>query len=76
MNISTKEDAIAGPFKNLQSELCHISPLMSRPKGIHARRVILDLLCGEGDSVNGFTPRGFCDSKQYELTLPNLDCLI
>ena len=68
--------AMCGPFNELSFKRCHVSPLTSRPKDEDVRRIIVDLSFGEGDSVNGCTPRGVYDGKEYVLTLPSLDYLL
>ena len=71
-----KLGAMLGPYEALPCGDCHVSPLMTRPKGEHDRRAIVDLSYGDVDSVNGQTPRSVYDGSPYTLTLPSLDYLI
>ena len=54
-----------GPFDEIPSTQCHISPLMSRPKEGTKGRIILDLSFGDSDSVNGITKRVSYDGWNY-----------
>ena len=65
-----------GPWNKLPLEECHVSPLLSRSKDNDSRQIIVDLSFDPEQFVIGRTPRGFYDGQPYELTLPNLDCLL
>jgi hypothetical protein len=64
---------LLGPFKDPPFHpWTQISPLMTRPKrGSTERRVIVDLSCPEGASVNTFTPRELYCGEPRKLELPS-----
>ena len=51
-------------------------PLLLRPKDYDSSRIIVDLSYDPEKSVSGQKPRGFYDGQPFELTPPNLDCLL
>ena len=69
-------DAILGPLDQWTVPGCPVSPLMTRPKDIDKRRIIVDLSYGGQDSVNGLTAKVYYDGRPFALTLPSLDYLI
>ena len=65
--------AILGPFKHIQEEGFHCSPLLTRPKDTDKRRVILNLSHPQGCSVNDFVDRDKFDGSEFALKLPTIE---
>ena len=70
------EHALLGPFSQPPHALYHCSPLLTRPKGEHKRRVIVDLSYGDNNSVNGATAKETYEDVPFTLQLPTLDHLL
>ena len=69
-------DAILGSLDQWPVPGCHVSPLMTTPKDIDKRRIIVDLSYSGQDSVNGLIAKAYYDGRPFALTLPSLDYLI
>ena len=65
--------AILGPFQHPPHPLFHCSPLLTRPKDLYKRRVIVDLSYGDGDAVNKMTEKGVYEGQAFTLQSPSLD---
>ena len=63
---------LLGPFTGPPHPEYHCSPLMTRPKDIVKRRVIVDLSYGD-DSVNGSTDRELYEGEPFQLQLQTVD---
>ena len=68
--------AIIGPVDQVDSDLYHCSPLLSRPKDNHKRRIILNLSHPHGNSVNDSVPRDRFDGKHFTLRFPSVDTIV
>ena len=68
-----KHNAMIGPFMHPSHPLYHCSPMLTRPKDISDRRVIVDLLCRDTDAVNRVTERDTYEGVQFTSQLPTLD---
>ena len=66
-----KLGAILGPFDKPMGNL-HCSPLLTRPKDVDSRRVIVDLSWPPDDCVNKNVTHEY-DNVPFDLTLPNID---
>jgi hypothetical protein len=72
-----KQGAIIGPYNINEFDNIQISPLMSRPKDITKRRIIVDLLYpySYGSSVNNVTSAETYLDIKYALKLPTVDTI-
>jgi hypothetical protein len=72
-----KQGAIIGPYNINEFDNIHISPLMSRPKDITKRRIIVDLSYpySYGSSVNSVTSTETSLDISYTLKLPTVDTI-
>ena len=61
--------AILGPFDNIPHHEFHCSPLLTRPKDLNKRRVILNLSYPSTNSVNDNVTRNLFDGQQFLLKL-------
>ena len=68
--------AILGPFDNIPYHEFHCSPLLTRPKDLNKRRVILNRSYPSTNSVNDNVTRHLFDSQQFLLKFPALDNII
>ena len=68
--------AMLGPVSDLRAEEVHCSPLMTRPKDIHKRRVILDLSYPKGASLNDQVDRDRFDHNEFALKLTCIDDIV
>ena len=68
--------AMLGPVCDLPAEEVHCSPLMTRPKDIHKRRVILDLSYPKGASLNDHVDRDRFDQNLFALKLTSIDDIV
>ena len=65
--------AILGPVDNIPHEQFHCSPLLTRPKDINKRRVILNLSHPYGNSVNSHVDADNFDGSPFILKFPTVD---
>ena len=65
--------AILGPVDNIPHEEFHCSPLLTRPKDINKRRVILNLSHPYGNSVNSHVDADNFDGSPFILKFPTVD---
>ena len=66
--------ALLGPFSSKPHPEFHCSPLLTRPKDIDKRRVIVDLFFGAGDTVKQATSKYTYEDIAFTLQLdPTLD---
>ena len=72
----TKEGVLLGPFTEVPHDELHVSPLMSRPKDISDRRIIVDLSFGDSEAVNTHTERGSYEGIECRLQLPTIDHIL
>ena len=64
--------AMLGPFDQVNTPFYHCSPLLTRPKGNNDRRVILNLSCPAGASLNDAVTKHLFDGKFFTLKkIPN-----
>ena len=68
--------AILGPFEDVPYPEFHCSPLLTRPKDVDKRRVILNLSYPSTNSVNDKVTRNFFDGYQFSLKFPTIDNII
>ena len=68
-----KERAIVGPVSEINHPAFHCSPLLTRPKDVNKRRVIMDLSFPRGNAVNDFVDRDAFDGTQFTLRFPTVD---
>ncbi len=72
-----QNNAVLGPFKSNPFECAaKYSPLNTRPKPDGSRRVILDLSCPRGNSVNSSIDKHFYMGEEIELRFPKVDNLV
>ena len=71
-----KLGAILGPFEEVPYHEFHCSPLLTRPKDVDKRRVILNLSYPRTNSVNDRVTRDFFDGQQFLLKFPTVDNII
>ena len=57
-----------GPVNDFHSSLVHCSLLMTKPKDLNKRRVILDLSSPKGLSVNDHVDRSAFEDNKFSLT--------
>ena len=65
--------AIIGPFSDIPSDKFHCSPMLTRPKDIDKRRVILNLSYPKGHSLNDNVDKQLFDGKKFILKFPTID---
>ena len=65
--------ALLGPVNNIEHDHYHCSPLLTRPKDVDKRRVILNLSYPYGQSVNSHVNKEKFDSSTFSLKFPNID---
>ena len=65
-----------GPVNDFDSNLVHCSSLMTRPKDLDNRRVILALSYQKGLSVNDHVDKSSFDDNQFLLKLTSIDNII
>ena len=68
--------AIVGPIHKAHSYDIHCSPLLTRPKDLDKRRVILDLSYPRGASLNDQVDRESFDASEFILKLPTVDDVV
>ena len=68
--------AIVGPIHKAHSYDIHCSPLLTRPKDLDKRRVILDLSYPRGASLNDQVDRELFDASEFVLKLPTVDDVV
>ena len=68
--------AIIGPVDHVDSDIYHCSPLLSRPKDNHKRRIILNLSHPHGNSVNDSVPRDRFDGKHFTHRFPSVYTIV
>ena len=68
--------AMLGPVDELVAEEVHCSSLMTRPKDINKRRVILDLSYPRGASLNDQMERNKFDHSDFALKLTCVDDIV
>ena len=65
--------ALLGPVDNVNDNQFHCSPLLTRPKDINKRRVILNLSHPYGHSVNSHVDANRFDASPFILKFPTVD---
>ena len=65
--------AMLGPVDSIDHEQFHCSPLLTRPKDIDKRRVILNLSHPYGNSVNSHVEASEFDGSPFILKFPTVD---
>ena len=65
--------AIIGPFSDIPSDKFHCSPMLTQPKDIDKRRVILNLSYPKGHSLNDNVDKQSFDGKKFTLKFPTID---
>ena len=68
--------AILGPVDKVPHDNYHCSPLLTRPKDLNKRRVILDLSYPAGASVNHFVDKTLFDGSHFTLKFPTVDNIV
>ena len=68
--------AILGPVDEMEAEEVHCSPLMTHPKDVDKRRVILDLSYPGGASLYDHVDRDKFDQKHFALKLTCIDDIV
>ena len=68
--------AILGPLDAIPYHEFHCSPLLTRPKDLDERRVILNLSYPQMNSVNDKVTRNLFDGQQFLLKFPTVDHII
>ena len=68
--------AILGPVAKVPHDNYHCSPLLTRPKDLNKRRVILDLSYPAGASVNHFVDKTLFDGSHFTLKFPTVDNIV
>ena len=68
--------AILGTFDDIPYHEFHCSPLLTRPKDLDKRRVILNLSYPQTNSVNDKVTRNLFDGQQFLLKFPTVDHVI
>ena len=74
LNDEITEKAMLGPFKDHPLDNYHISPIMSRPKSVDKRRIIIDLSWKLENSIN-YNITSHYDGTAYTLRYPSLDII-
>ena len=72
----TQLGAILGPTPCVDSKYFHCSPLLTRPKDLHKRRVILNLSHPHGDAVNDQVSKSHFDNRKFTLRFPSIDDIV
>ena len=67
---------ILGPINHPSSDHFHCSPLLTRPKDVTDRRIILNLSYPHGKSINDFVDRESFDGSKFALRLPTIDDIV
>ena len=65
--------ALLGPVNSIEHKQYHCSPLLTRPKDLNKRRVILNLSYRYGQAVNDHVRKSEFDSTPFILKFPNID---
>ena len=68
--------AILGPVSEVRSDMFHCSPLLTRPKDVVKRRVIVNLSHPDGGSVNEFVDKFKFDHRPFTLKLISIDDIV
>ena len=68
--------AMLGPVNKVDSPHFHCSPLLTRPKDIHRRRMILNLSHPYGASVNDHVSKDKFDGHCFTLKFPSIDDIV
>ena len=68
--------AILGRTPFVDSKHFHCSPLLTRPKDTHKRRVILNLSHPYGASVNNQVSKSHFDNRKFTLRFPGIDHIV
>ena len=68
--------AILGPVAEIPDQNYHCSPLLTRPKNMNKRRVILNLSYPPGNSVNYFVNKNTFDNLHFTLKFPTIDDIV
>ena len=68
--------AIIGPVTYVPDKDYHCSPLLTRPKDTHKRRVILNLSHPQGNSVNYHVNKSLFDNSHFTLRFPTIDDIV
>ena len=72
----TSLGAIVGPVPNIDSDVYHCSPLLSRPKDNNKRRIILNLSHPHDNSLNEKVLRDRFDGQKFTLKFPSVDDIV
>ena len=73
INKETKLGALLGPVNAIDHEHFHCSPLLTRPKDVNKRRVILNLSYPYECSVNSHVDKNSFDEYPFTLKFPTVD---
>ena len=65
--------ALLGPVNHLDHNQYHCSPLLTRPKDVDKRRIILNLSHPHGQSVNDHVDKERFEFATFSLRFPNID---
>ena len=68
--------AMLGPVNRVNYPGFHCSPLLTRPKDIDKRRVILNLSYPHGCSLNDNVDKLYFDGKRFALKFPSIDDIV
>ena len=69
---SKKKGVIVGPVVNIDHQVFHCFPFMTRPKDGNKHLVIIDLSYPKGNSVNDFVDRLRFDGAEFTLCFPTI----
>ena len=70
------QGGILGPVAEVKSDMFHCSPLLTRPKDVVKRRVIVNLSHPNGGSVNEFVDKFRFDHRPFTLKLILIDDIV
>ena len=68
--------AILGPYRSIDYDKLHCSPLLTRPKDGDNRRVILNLSFPAGASLNDAVTKNLFDERPFTLRFPTVDNIL
>ena len=67
---------LLGPAKDIQCPHIHCSPLLTRPKDISKRKIILNLSYPKGQSVNDIVDKNKFDNRKFTLKFLSIDDVV
>ena len=71
-----KLGAILGPIQDIDHNQFHCSPLLTQPKDVNQRQVILNLSHPNGQSVNDHVDKNEFDHSPFILKFPSIDSIV